>query len=260
MRVLRTARLGVERRFRSRDRCAPRDVPRDRLVLRGARGLRRASDRRRYRAHGARVSRQRQRARAMCSPSCSSPLRAAEYLGWHGNLHAFDFVSPVYSRAFLVGNAQKLVNLTPEGRAILESSIAEQHQGIDAARAQVRVIREDDEYVSAPRSPAPCTAGCKHSLRSRGSTRSTRSSPAVPRATTDRSGVLGTGMAARAFVQVDVIKVRPAQWPARRGRARGHRDQPARVGMELRVRLVHVGAANRCPRATLGRRMPRVQR
>ena len=61
----------------------------------------------------------RQRANAMCMSSCARPQRAIAYLGWHGTVHRFDIVQPIFARAFMVANAKKLVGADPRAQQLL---------------------------------------------------------------------------------------------------------------------------------------------
>lgn len=63
----------------------------------------------------------RQRALAMCGPSCARPQRAISYLGWHGTVHRFDIRQPIFAHAFAVANAKKLVGADAETRRLLDA-------------------------------------------------------------------------------------------------------------------------------------------
>jgi hypothetical protein len=63
------------------------------------------------------------RARAMCTPSCPSANRAVAYYGWEGTRQAFEISSESYASAFMVANQRKLVNLSPQAIALLQSRI-----------------------------------------------------------------------------------------------------------------------------------------
>lgn len=58
-------------------------------------------------------------ARAMRTRSCVCTGAAVIYLGWHGTLHSFRFVSPGYATQFMLANRSKLVNLTPSQQQLL---------------------------------------------------------------------------------------------------------------------------------------------
>lgn len=58
-------------------------------------------------------------ARAMRGAACACTGAAVSYLGWHGTLHSFDFVSQVYAVQFMRANRGKLVNLTPSQHQML---------------------------------------------------------------------------------------------------------------------------------------------
>lgn len=71
-------------------------------------------------------------ARAMRSAACACTGAAVSYLGWHGTLHSFDFVSQGYALQFMIANRRKLVNLTPSqhqllGRAGSDTAAADRH-------------------------------------------------------------------------------------------------------------------------------------
>jgi len=60
------------------------------------------------------------RARAGCGPACASPGKAVHYYGWSGNASTFGFESPTYAARFAEQNTGKLVDVTPQLRALLE--------------------------------------------------------------------------------------------------------------------------------------------
>jgi hypothetical protein len=61
-------------------------------------------------------------ARSMRSATCVCSGAAVSYLGWHGTLHSFHFVSRRYGLHFMHANRNKLVNLTPGQHQMLGSS------------------------------------------------------------------------------------------------------------------------------------------
>jgi len=61
-------------------------------------------------------------ARAECGPNCAGANAAIAYLGWSGTLHSFEINSQRFAGDFMTANQRKLVNLTPEARALLSSS------------------------------------------------------------------------------------------------------------------------------------------
>jgi hypothetical protein len=70
---------------------------------------------------------QRKHARTFCSTGCAMPGRAASFLGWDGTLQSFWFAHPSFATAFMIANLNKLVNLTPQTRQLLEAGLAEKH-------------------------------------------------------------------------------------------------------------------------------------
>jgi hypothetical protein len=70
------------------------------------------------------MSLQRRKARTMCSPACICPQPAVEYVYWHGTFHSFDIHSRTFAAQFMVANAKKLVNVTEEGRQLIDSAMA----------------------------------------------------------------------------------------------------------------------------------------
>lgn len=60
------------------------------------------------------------RARAGCGPACAFPGKAVAYYGWSGNASTFAFESPTYAARFAEQNTGKLVDVTPQLRALLE--------------------------------------------------------------------------------------------------------------------------------------------
>ena len=62
----------------------------------------------------------RTKAKADCGESCAAPTIAVHYLGWSGNASAFRFESHVYAARFAEGNTQKLTNVDPSLRKVLE--------------------------------------------------------------------------------------------------------------------------------------------
>jgi hypothetical protein len=64
--------------------------------------------------------RQQGKARGKCSETCASPGRAVEYVNWYGTVHSFNVVSSRYAALFMLGNAKKLINLTEDGRRLME--------------------------------------------------------------------------------------------------------------------------------------------
>lgn len=61
-------------------------------------------------------------AKEMCGAACVSSGSAVSYLGWHGTLHSFSFVSNDYAVKFMHANAGKLVNLTSSQHDLLNRS------------------------------------------------------------------------------------------------------------------------------------------
>lgn len=64
-----------------------------------------------------------------CGQECVSVSRAVEYLGWHGTAHQFWIASRDYASAFMVANERKLINLSPEARALLQARAHGPSQG-----------------------------------------------------------------------------------------------------------------------------------
>jgi hypothetical protein len=63
----------------------------------------------------------RSKARALCSPACSSAELSIAYLGWRGTVQVFDIRSPQFAAAFASNNRRKLINVDAEVRATLEA-------------------------------------------------------------------------------------------------------------------------------------------
>jgi DNA-directed RNA polymerase subunit RPC12/RpoP len=61
------------------------------------------------------------RARRFCSPTCTCLARGGEYLGWYRTRHQFRFASRPYALAFMLCNLKKLVSLSTEASALLQS-------------------------------------------------------------------------------------------------------------------------------------------
>jgi hypothetical protein len=64
----------------------------------------------------------RERAQAMCAPTCVSPGSAAALLAWHGTVFAFELASNAYALEFMLANQKKLVNRSAEASALLTSA------------------------------------------------------------------------------------------------------------------------------------------
>lgn len=62
----------------------------------------------------------RAKVKADCGESCAGPTIAVHYLGWSGNASALRFDSHVYAARFAEQNAQKLVNVDPVLRKVME--------------------------------------------------------------------------------------------------------------------------------------------
>ena len=62
----------------------------------------------------------RAKVKADCGESCAGPAMAVHYLGWSGNASALRFDSHVYAARFAEQNAQKLVNVDPVLRKVME--------------------------------------------------------------------------------------------------------------------------------------------
>jgi hypothetical protein len=66
----------------------------------------------------------RSRAKARCSPDCSTASIAVEYLGWNGTVQGFRFWSHWYAERFALANARVLVNVSPQLRQLLSATPA----------------------------------------------------------------------------------------------------------------------------------------
>jgi hypothetical protein len=62
----------------------------------------------------------RSQAKEGCGPSCATPGKALQYLGWSGNVSAFQFASLVYAARFAEQNSKILVNISSQLRQLLE--------------------------------------------------------------------------------------------------------------------------------------------
>jgi hypothetical protein len=58
--------------------------------------------------------------KATCGESCASPGIAVHYFGWSGNASTFRFESHVYAARFAEQNPQKLANVDPTLRKVME--------------------------------------------------------------------------------------------------------------------------------------------
>jgi hypothetical protein len=63
-------------------------------------------------------------AHAMRGAACACTGAAVSYMGWHGTLHSFHFVSHSYATQFMHANRNKLVNLTQAQHQLLGGSSA----------------------------------------------------------------------------------------------------------------------------------------
>lgn len=88
----------------------------------------------------------RKRALAACSASCASVTQAVHFVGWEGNIQAFDFVSGAYAVDFALANAKRLINVSPDLHAALVQAEAVRQQ---ALAADVR--REHERALEARR-------------------------------------------------------------------------------------------------------------
>ena len=61
-------------------------------------------------------------AKSICGTLCTNHAEAAFFLGWHGSVNSFDFMSRSYALAFMIANQRKLVNLTPDAAQLLNSA------------------------------------------------------------------------------------------------------------------------------------------
>lgn len=79
---------------------------------------------------------QRSRARNMCSTTCTAPQPAVEYLHWHGSSHSFNILSRNYAALFMLANTKKLVNVTEDGRQLMQWAITQ---------ADATAVRDEDD-------------------------------------------------------------------------------------------------------------------
>jgi hypothetical protein len=93
------------------------------------------------------AARIRKQAVAQCSADCACAAQAVQFLGWDGTLNSFEFASRTYGAVFLIANRAKLVNLTPEGRLILEADHQERLAAIKQEHeeriAEIRAVRDE---------------------------------------------------------------------------------------------------------------------
>lgn len=64
--------------------------------------------------------RQSRKARAKCFETCVYVGPAVTYVNWYGSVHSFNIVSSKYAALFMLANAKKLVNVTNDGRRLME--------------------------------------------------------------------------------------------------------------------------------------------
>lgn len=99
---------------------------------------------------------QRAKVKADCRESCAGPSMAVHYLGWTGNASAFRFDSHVYAARFAEQNTQKLVNVDPvlrkviEGHKLARLSIPTPAAAIRTLPAAATVADWIDRMQSAP--------------------------------------------------------------------------------------------------------------
>ena len=69
--------------------------------------------------------RQARKARGMCSATCVYVGRAVTYVNWYSSVHSFNIMSSKYAALFMLANAKKLINVTNDGRRLMEWAITE---------------------------------------------------------------------------------------------------------------------------------------
>ena len=62
-------------------------------------------------------------AQALCGPACTSAQRAVTYEGWSGTVETFEIASERYALQFMLGNREKLINVSPETWSKLEAAV-----------------------------------------------------------------------------------------------------------------------------------------
>jgi hypothetical protein len=95
--------------------------------------------------------RQVRKARGMCSNTCLSVGRAVVYVNWYGSVHSFDIMSRSYAALFMLANAKKLVNLTEDGRRLMQWGAVQATAG--PADADIRITISAAASTAATAAP-----------------------------------------------------------------------------------------------------------